>query len=291
MNVLVLGANGMIGSAMLRVLSENKDWLVTGVVRTEGYKKHFPEQIASQMKTGVDLTAECALIRLFAATMPDVIVNCAGLTKHVPLGNESLPAIEMNALLPNRLAQLCNLLGARLIQISTDCVFSGKIGNYSENDIADAQDIYAKSKLLGEVSGPGLITLRTSTIGHEINTKHGLLEWFLSQAKCHGFTKAVFSGLPSVIFAEIIRDVVIPDTTLTGLYHVAGPAITKSDLLKMITETYQVNIQLIPDNKFIIDRSLDASRFAKATGYHAPAWPEMIATMYNYHKKESCSHV
>ncbi len=286
MNVLVLGGNGMIGNAMLRVLSENENWLVTGAVRAESCKDYFPEQIAANIVSGFNLTAENTLIRLFAMTKPDVVVNCAGITKHVPLSNESLSVIEMNTLLPNRLAQLCSLLGARLIQVSTDCVFSGRNGNYKETDATDAQDTYGRSKVLGEVNGPGLITLRTSTIGHEINTKHGLLEWFLSQTRCKGYTRAVFSGLPTAIFAKVVRDIVIPDTSLNGLYHVAGPAIAKSDLLKIIAARYQVDIEITPDDQFVIDRSLDATLFSEKTGYRAPAWSEMIATMYNYHRKE-----
>lgn len=291
MKILVLGASGMIGNAMLRVLSENTDWVVVGTVRAEGDRGYFAEPIASRMMSGVDLSGEDALIRLFATAKPDVVVNCAGLTKHLPAGNHPLTAVLMNALLPHRLAELCSVAGARLIQISTDCVFSGTKGNYRETDPADAQDVYGRSKCLGEVGGPGLVTLRTSTIGHELRTKYGLLEWFLSQTRCKGFARAVFSGLPSVVFAQVVRDLVIPDARLAGLYHVAGAPIAKADLLDMIARAYRADIEIVPDESVAIDRSLDASLFREVTGYSAPAWPELVSTMHDYYEKEASRHV
>lgn len=281
----------MIGNAMLRVLSANTGWMVIGAVRDESAKDYFAESIASRMVFDMDLSSEDALVGLFAATKPDVVVNCAGLTKHLPAGNHQLTATLMNALLPNRLAQLCSLMPARLIHISTDCVFSGAKGNYRETDPADAQDVYGRSKCLGEVSGSGLVTLRTSTIGHELRSKHGLLEWFLSQTRCKGFKRAVFSGLPSVVFAQVVRDIVIPDTRLEGLYHVAGAPIAKADLLGMIAQAYGADIEIVPDDSVVIDRSLDASLFRDATGYSAPAWPNLIATMHNDYVKEACRRV
>lgn len=282
MKILVLGASGMIGSAMLRVLGERDDWEVIGAVRSESARAHFSTPVAERMVCGTDLLAGDMLARLFAATRPDVVVNCAGLTKHLPAGNEPLPAIEMNALLPHRLAQLCHIAGSRLIHVSTDCVFAGTRGNYKETDFADATDIYGRSKALGEVSGPGMVTLRTSTIGHEIGTKHGLLEWFLSQARCNGFTRAIFSGLPSVVFARVVRDIVIADGRLGGLYHVAATPIAKFDLLGLIATAYGKSITIEPDDRVMIDRSLNAERFREATGYVAPAWPSLIAQMRDF---------
>lgn len=291
MRILVLGASGMIGNAMLRVLSENTDWTVVGTVRAESDRRFFAEPIASRMMSGVDVTGEDALIRLFGAVKPDVLVNCVGLTKHLPAGNHPLTAVLMNALLPHRLAELCGLAAARLIHVSTDCVFSGAKGNYREIDPADAQDVYGRSKCLGEVGGPGVVTLRTSTIGHELRTKYGLLEWFLSQTRCKGFTRAVFSGLPSVVFAQVVRDFVIPNPRLAGLYHVAGAPIAKADLLGMIARAYCRDIEIVPDDSVAINRSLDSTLFREATGYSAPAWQELIATMHDSFEKEASSHV
>jgi len=219
-------------------------------------------------------------VRLFRDVRPDVVVNCAGLTKHLPSGNDPVPALTMNALLPHRLAELCGISSARLVHISTDCVFSGNKGSYSEDDEPDAIDVYGKTKHLGEVAGPGMVTLRTSTIGHEMGTRFGLLEWFLAQERCKGYRKAIFSGLPTVEFARVVRDFVIPNVSLEGLYHVGAEAIDKDTLLRLIAKVYRKQVEIKTDDQVVIDRSLDSKRFSVTTGYRAPSWPVMIETMH-----------
>lgn len=282
MRVLVLGASGMIGSAMIRVLSQKKDWQVFGSMRNAAALRFFEPAIAERMLTFVDINDRDSVIRAFAHARPDVVVNCIGLTKHHAEADDPLLAIPINALLPHQLAGLCLAASARLIHISTDCVFSGAKGHYIEADAADAKDVYGKSKLLGEVLGQGAITLRTSTIGHELQSAYGLLEWFLAQqGSCKGFNKAIFSGLPNVVFAEIVRDIVIPRPELSGLYHVGAAPIGKYDLLKLIAAAYGKTIDIQMDNTFTMDRSLDSSRFREATGYTAPAWHELIDIMHS----------
>jgi dTDP-4-dehydrorhamnose reductase len=281
--VLVIGASGMIGSTVLRVLSENKKWEVFGSVRDASVKRFFPATIGERLLAGIDVEQPDSLVKVLDQIRPDVVVNCAGLTKHKSEAEDPLISIPINTLMPHRLAGLCKLVGARLIHVSTDCVFSGEKGNYSEDDFADARDVYGKSKALGEVDYPHAITLRTSTIGHELQSTYGLLDWFLSQeGRCKGYTRAVFSGLPTVVFAQVVRDVVIPRTELSGLYHVAAQPIDKFSLLKLIAEVYGKTIDIMPDDKLVIDRSLDAKRFQSATGYIAPAWPELIKLMHTY---------
>jgi len=281
--VLVIGASGMIGSTVLRVLSEKNDWEVFGSVRDGSLKRFFSATIGERLIAGVDVEHQDSLIRVLDQTRPDVVVNCAGLTKHKPEADDPLVSIPINTLMPHRLAGLCKLVGARLIHVSTDCVFSGKKGGYVEDDFADAHDVYGKSKALGEVHYPQTITLRTSTIGHELQSKYGLLDWFLLQeGRCKGYTRAVFSGLPTVVFAQVVRDVVIPHKELSGLYHVAARPIAKFNLLKMIADVYGKTIDIVPDDKLTIDRSLDAGRFQSATGYIAPEWPELIKLMHAY---------
>jgi len=185
--------------------------------------------------------------------------------------------------MPHRLAKLCTLIGARLVHISTDCVFSGEKGGYVESDFTDARDVYGKSKALGEVDYPHTITLRTSTIGHELNSAYGLLDWFLSQNKsCKGYNRAIFSGVPTVILAQIIRDVVIPHKELSGIHHIAAKSINKYELLKLIAEVYGKSTQIIYDDSIVIDRSLNADKFRAATGYVAPEWLELIRAMHAY---------
>jgi dTDP-4-dehydrorhamnose reductase len=283
MKVLVIGATGMIGSTVLRVLSEKSDWEVLGTVRDISVRRFFSDAIVERLIPGVDIENLDLLVKVLNQIRPDVVVNCAGLTKHRSKADDPLIAIPINTLMPHRLAELCKLIGARLIHVSTDCVFSGEKGGYTEDDFADARDVYGKSKALGEVLYPHTITLRTSTIGHELQSKHGLLDWFLSQGeRCKGYKQAIFSGLPTVVFAQVIRDVVIPKKQLFGLYHVAAEPISKFDLLKLIAEIYCKAIEIVPDDKFVINRSLAADRFWQATGYVAPDWRSLIRLMHSY---------
>lgn len=283
MKILVVGSSGMIGSTVLRVLSEKNDSDVFGSIRDESCKRFFSESIAARLVAGVDVEQTDHLVKLLDQIRPDVVVNCAGLTKHKPEADDPLVSIPINTLMPHRLAGLCKLVGARLIHVSTDCVFSGAKGRYVEDDFADARDVYGKSKALGELYYPHTVTLRTSTIGHELQSQYGLLDWFLAQeGRCKGYSRAIFSGLPTVVFAQIIRDFVIPNLALSGLYHIAAKPINKLDLLGLIADVYAKQIDIIPDDKLILDRSLDAQRFQLATGYIAPEWPELINTMHAY---------
>lgn len=284
MNVLIIGASGMIGSTVMRVLSENKDWEVFGTIRDKTVKKLFSADISENLISGIDVEKYDSLEKVLDQVRPDVVINCAGLTKHKPSADEPLVSIPINTLMPHHLANLCKTIGARLIHISTDCVFSGEKGGYVESDFADARDVYGKSKSLGEVFQSNTITLRTSTIGHELQTKYGLLDWFLSQEDtCKGYTRAIFSGLPTVVFAEIIRDVVIPHNELNGLYHVSAEAINKYELLKLIAEIYGKDIRIEPSEDLVIDRSLNSDKFKLATGYSSPDWRSLIKSMHSYH--------
>jgi dTDP-4-dehydrorhamnose reductase len=283
MRILVLGATGMLGNAMLRVLSEQTDWQVRGTIRSAGAKRFFPAGLAGQLLAGVDVEQPDSLLQAFIQVRPEVVINCIGLVKQLADAEDPLQAIPINALLPHRLARLCELVGARLIHPSTDCVFSGELGNYREADPPDARDLYGRSKLLGEVGYPHSVTLRTSIIGHELQSAHGLVGWFLAQSdSCRGFTRAIFSGLPTVELARVIRDVVIPRPELSGVYHVAAAPISKYELLQLVAEVYKKKIEIIPSEELVIDRSLNADRFRAATGYVAPAWPELIQLMHTY---------
>jgi len=283
MRVLVLGASGMLGNAMVRVLSEKEEWEVFGTLRSSGAVRFFSSKVAKRLVAGVDVENHDALVRLFAQIRPDVVVNCIGLVKQLADADYPLLAIPINSLLPHRLARLCGLVGARLVHMSTDCVFSGRKGGYRESDPSDAEDLYGKSKFLGEVDYPHAITLRTSIIGHELQGGRSLIGWFLSQERqCKGFVKAIYSGLPTVVLAQLVRDVIIPRADLSGLYHVASKPISKYDLLCLVSEIYGKSIEIIPDSSLVIDRSLNADRFREATGYVAPEWHELIKCMHSY---------
>lgn len=283
MKILILGASGMLGNAAIRVLSEKADWQVHGTVRSEASKRHFQESIAKRLLAGVDVEQQDSLTQAFIRIRPDVVINCVGLVKQLAEADDPLQAVPINTLLPHRLARLCELAGARLVHMSTDCVFAGDKGGYLESASSDAGDLYGRSKYLGEVDYPHAVTLRTSIIGHELQSAHGLIDWFLSQqGKCKGYTRAIFSGVPTVVLAKIIRDVVIPRPDLHGVYHVAAKPISKFDLLNLVAKVYGKQIEIVPDDKLAIDRSLDAGRFREATGYVAPEWEEMIELMHTY---------
>lgn len=282
MKILVLGASGMLGNAMLRVMSAQEGWSVFGTVRDADPALHAAAPRAVLIP-GVHADQPDSLLAAFAQARPGVVINCVGLVKQLSNAEDPLVAVPINTLLPHRLARMCEVAGARLVHVSTDCVFSGKQGNYTEFDLADAQDVYGRSKLLGEVDYPHTVTLRTSIIGHELRSAHGLIDWFLSQqARVKGYTEAVFSGLPTCELARVVRDFVIPHASLRGVYHVAAEPISKHDLLQIVNCEYGQNLQIEPDDQVKINRSLDASRFREATGYVAPAWPDLIAQMREF---------
>lgn len=273
----------MLGNAMMRVMHEKKSMEVFGSARSVSVKKFFSEDMARNIITGCDVGDQDSLIKLFRDVRPNVIINCIGLIKQAVEAEDPLIALPINALLPHRLARLSALIGARFIHISTDCVFSGEKGDYTECDVSDARDLYGKSKYLGEVEYSHTVTLRTSIIGHELQSTHGLIGWFLAQdQQCKGYRKVIFSGLPTVALARIIRDVVIPNPDLSGVYHVAAEPISKYDLLKLVASVYGKTIEIVPDDQLVIDRSLNADRFRQATGYVAPGWPDLVKLMHSY---------
>lgn len=274
----------MLGNAVLRTMAETGEHEAWGTLRNPSATRYFSPDIAARLISGIDVEAPEALTQLFARVKPDIVINCVGLVKQLSNSNDVMTAVPLNTLLPHRLARYCAKSGARLIHVSTDCVFSGKKGNYSESDSPDAEDVYGRSKLLGEVTdSPHAITLRTSIIGHELSSAHGLTDWFLAQqAQVKGYRRAIFSGLPTVELARIMRDIVIPNAALSGLFHVAAAPITKLDLLNYIKSIYKKEIAIEPDDAVVMDRSLNADRFHRATGYVAPDWQTLVERMYAF---------
>lgn len=279
MKILVLGATGLLGNAVFRSMSQASGARVEGTIRREAARGLFAPDQAARLTVVEDLENPRPLERLVKGLAPDVVVNCVAAGRPAPA--DPMRSILIHSVLPHRLSHLCGLAGARLIQIGSDGVFSGTRGAYTEDDVPDANDIYGISKLLGEVAAPHAITLRTSIIGHELQSGSGLLEWFLSQQEqCRCYTRAIFSGFPTIVLADLIRDVIIPRPDLHGVYHVATRPISKFDLLQLIARRYGKPIRLIPDDRENPDRSLVAARFEKATGYVAPDWPTLVDLMY-----------
>lgn len=281
--ILVLGAAGMLGNAVLRLFAQSPGHVAWGSVRSAASLRLLPDALRERVISGVDVENVDSLARVFAQVRPDVVVNCIGLVKQLAEADDPLQAIPINSMLPHRLARMCELVDARLIHVSTDCVFDGRRGMYKEDDPADAQDLYGRSKHLGEVDYPHAVTLRTSIIGHELGSAHGLVGWFLSQTgPVRGFTRAVFSGLPTVELARVIRDHVLPNPDLHGLHHVSAAPINKYELLRLVAQAYGRDTVITPDDRLVIDRSLDSTRFRAATGYAPPDWPALVNAMQQF---------
>ena len=275
--LLIFGASGMLGNALLRYFSQKETFDVYGTTR------NFTDTNTYRLINGIDAEIEEHLLRAFEVASPQIVVNCIGVVKQLDVASDALVSIPLNSLLPHRLARLCEAFGSRLVHISTDCVFSGKKGGYVENDIPDETDLYGRTKLLGEVDYPNAITLRTSLIGHDSRYERSLISWFLAkEGSIQGFTKAIFSGLPTVEIARVLEENVIPHPELQGVYHLSVDPISKHDLLSIVKDVYGKKIEIIPDDSLVIDRSLDSTRFRKATGFEPKPWLELIQAMHDF---------
>jgi dTDP-4-dehydrorhamnose reductase len=276
--VLVFGGSGMLGHELWRTCAERFDAYAT--VRSDELSGPVTEVLdPERIVLGVRAEEPRTIARALDETRPDAVVNCIGIVKQAVEDPE--PAIRINALFPHRLAAACRERDVRLIHVSTDCVFSGKTGGYVESDLPDPVDTYGRSKLLGEPATPGALTIRTSMIGRELATSHGLLEWFLGQrgGSVRGFTRAVFSGPTTPVLSRAIADIVERHESLDGLWHLSAEPIAKHDLLVQLRDAFELDIEIAPDDSVVIDRSLDSSRLRGATGFEAPSWPGMVAEL------------
>ena len=273
----------MLGSAIMRLLSGDESVELIGTVRDSRAMAALPLSLHRYIQKNVDVEDFDSVIRVFDMAMPDIVINCVGIIKQLSSSYDPLVSIPINSLLPHRLAKLCISKNIRLIHLSTDCVFSGSHGGYIEGDFPDANDLYGRSKYLGEVDYPGCVTLRTSIIGHELHSTNSLIDWFLSQSTAvKGYTNAIFSGLPTNEMAMVIRDYVIPNTNLSGLYHVSVDPISKYDLLELVRDTYGKKIEIVPDDIVRIDRSLNSKKFSEVTGFKPKPWPLLVKEMYEF---------
>ena len=281
MEVLIFGASGMLGHKLLQVLS--KQFPVTGTVR--GNASYFRNY---SVFNGINIIGNVRADNLKSVqtaiedTNPEVVINCIGIVKQLPAAQDPVHSIAINALFPHKLAGICGERNIRVIHMSTDCVFSGRKGHYTENDPSDAEDLYGKTKYLGEVSYPGCLTIRTSIIGRELETSHGLIEWFLSHEgkTVFGYKKAVFSGLTTLALSHIIVKIISEYPSLQGVRQIASEPISKYDLLNLVKKTYGISITIEPDETIINDRSLNPEKFQKETKIKIPSWEYMIDQMY-----------
>ncbi len=280
MKILILGGSGMLGHRLWLNLARVHETWVT--VRGDGSEiRDIPEFPRRYIRPYVDARNFDEVTRAMASIKPDLVINCIGLIKQQSyFAKDPIYSISLNALLPHRISLVCRTAGIRMIHISTDCVFSGKKGHYSEHDQPDAEDMYGRTKFLGEVTYPHTITMRTSIIGRELKTRLGLIEWFLTQqGLIRGYRKAIYTGFTTDEISRIILNHIIPNSELTGLYHVSSEPISKYDLLQLAQQKFKKEIEILPDEDFFCDRSLESTLFRQATGYIPPTWSEMIAEM------------
>lgn len=276
MKVLVLGGDGMLGHELFRELRSRHEARVTLRQPLSAYaaKGLFDRTNAF---AGVDARAAGRVEAVLEEFRPEAVVNAIGIVKQRPESEEALASIEVNALLPHRLALACRSCGARLIHLSTDCVFSGEKGGYREDDRPDAADLYGRSKLLGEVTGEGALTLRTSMIGLGLFRKTSLVDWFLAQkGRVQGYRKAVFSGLTTRELARVIGMLIERHPQASGLYHVSAAPISKYELLVKLRERLHAQAEIVPVDEPRVDRSLDSTRFRRVFAYQPPAWDQML---------------
>ncbi|HXT65032.1 MAG TPA: SDR family oxidoreductase [Pyrinomonadaceae bacterium] len=280
MRVLIIGGTGMLGHKAWQTFAPRFDTYATvrGIPSDYSTSGIFDE---GRLIGNVVAEDFHSVERAVQSVEPEVIVNCIGIVKQDASAKDPIASITANSLFPHRVARLCHGSGARLIHLSTDCVFSGRQGNYQEDDLPDAEDLYGRSKLLGEVSGDKCLTIRTSMIGRELKGAHGLLEWFLSQSgSVRGYKRAIFSGFTTGALAHLIARVIAEAQGLSGIWHVAASPISKFDLLTLVKQTYGLATEIDPDETFVCDRSLNGARFRDATGIQAPSWKQMIEDMH-----------
>lgn len=275
--ILIFGANGMLGHKLWQVLRHDFDTHAT--VRND-FQTYAEYQLFDPEKlwTGIDASKFSSVTTALQAIQPNVVINCIGIIKQLPLAEDPISTIEINSLFPHRLAKICEVSGIRLIHLSTDCVFSGNKGVYTEDDSPDPEDLYGKTKLLGEVSKDGSITLRTSIIGRELKGQSGLLEWFLAQQgrKVQGYVNAIFSGFTTLALAQVLRDLIDSSQQISGIHHVSSEPISKYDLLLRLREVFGLRIEIDPYESYHCDRSLDSSKFRSLTGFVPPTWDHML---------------
>ncbi|MBN1958135.1 MAG: SDR family oxidoreductase [Desulfuromonadales bacterium] len=281
MRILILGGDGMLGHQLLKSFQCKHEVCCTLRQDLATYESYGLFS-ASNSYAAVDVRSLDRLVEVFADFLPEVVINCIGIVKQRPTAKESIPSLEVNALLPHRLAVLCKGIGARLIHMSTDCVFNGRKGNYQEGDHSDAEDLYGKTKFLGEVHDKNCLTLRTSIIGRELSRHKSLLDWFLAQQSIvKGYKNAIYSGFTTQEMGRIIEKMLMEHPTANGVYQVSSEPISKYDLLLLFKDKLGHDIEVLPDESFCCDRSLDSTRFRNEFNYMPPTWETMVAELNN----------
>ncbi|MCG2711581.1 MAG: SDR family oxidoreductase [Candidatus Omnitrophica bacterium] len=278
MRILILGGSGMLGHKLWRHLSARfSDTFVVLRKSRQAYKEFKLFEDSEHVVDNIDAMDFYLIQSVLGKIRPDVVLNCVGITKRHEAANDPIDSITLNALLPHKLVKWGQDNNAKVISFSTDCVFDGKAGNYTEESLPSAEDIYGKTKVLGEVKVGNSLTLRSSFIGPELSHGSELLEWFLAQTgTVKGFKNAVYSGLTTLELCRVVEKIIFDYPEAKGLYQVSSDPITKFDLLSLIKKKMNLSIEIIPEDNFYCNRSLDSSRFREEFNYAPPSWETMI---------------
>jgi len=286
MRIYILGVSGLLGSELFLRFNNNKLYNVRGSCRSLAGKNYiFFEKYLDKIDDNLDANNIKNIKKNIIKFNPDVVINCVGFVKQ-KIKKKFRPdeIFYINSFFPKKIYSITKSLNKRLVHFSTDCVFDGKRGNYSEQDKPSAKDIYGLSKCRGELKGKKVITIRTSVIGHEVSSKNGLLEWFLNQKKsCLGFANCYFSGLTSYEIYNFISRYLLK-SEISGLIHLSSSPISKFKLLKIISSVYKKKILIKKDLKLKINRVLNSNLIKKKLLYKAPSWTRMIKEMYKNKK-------
>lgn len=288
MRILILGASGMLGHQLWRHFSSTSINTFGVIRKARSAYRHDSLFSSDRVIDHIDARDFQNLCGVIEEVDPDIVLNCIGITKRRE--KEDIPAdsIRLNALLPHELAAWGLKQGLKIINFSTDCVFDGQKGLYSESNPTSAQDLYGRTKALGEITGENALTIRSSFIGPELHDGTELFEWFIAQrGNVKGFTNAIYSGLTTLELARVVEKIVIEHPTCTGLYHISSDPISKHDLLRKILKHMDLPIELIPDGKFKCDRSLDSHRFRENYNYTPPSWEGMVSELTAYMQRKT----
>jgi len=279
--VLILGGGGTLGHKLWQLMPAKFPETFVAIRKPGAFYAKCGLFTGANVIDGLDLRDFSRLNQVLEEIKPSVIVNCAGVTLRSKEALDKVSAISINALLPHKLAEWCSKNGSRLIHFSTVCVFDGKTGDYTEDQLPDARDLYGMTKALGDVSSPSALTLRSSFIGREIFAGAELLEWFLEQKgkRIKGFSKAIFTGLTTNRLAELVGGIIETFPALNGLYHVSSETVSKYELLSILKEAYNLDVVIEPEDAFECRRNLNGSRFVEATGFKCPSWRRMAMEM------------
>ena len=274
MKILILGSSGILSKTLQLYLNKkNVDFLT--ISRESNNNKNINLKNISNFKN---------LEQLIFKIRPTHIINCVGITKFNNAYKNKKLTVLLNTKMPIYLSELCKLNKIYLLHISSDCVFSGKKGNYTDNSYKDAKDLYGLSKKEGEVKNKFTTTIRTSFIGPELNTKKSLLSWFLSEKKfVRGYSKAFFSGITSLEVCRIIYNYFIKKNILQNkIINIGSRRISKFTLLTKIRKIFKKDINIVRYQNFIIDRSLDSKKFRKLTSYKMVKWDKMLLELKKF---------